>query len=178
MREGSGRAAETQDRTAPSLLPYLLQSTGGWGGVQPPFPWNLGNRGQGFLHKLGSACGLQQAVLVGERISNKSGQEKCRERQEGMKPFAGSVRRGGVLSSLFWLCCFVFQGIWDNSWSGLFIPVGNTSLYGLQDAVGGSGTKRASNVKVTGSLPLFMLLLMTGLTQPWTQPCCMALILT
>ncbi|XP_042661772.1 proline-rich protein 2-like [Tyto alba] len=39
------------------------------------------------------------------------------------------------------------QGIRDNSWSGLFIPVGNTSLYGLQDAVGGSGTKRASNVK-------------------------------
>ncbi|OPJ66789.1 hypothetical protein AV530_016773 [Patagioenas fasciata monilis] len=39
------------------------------------------------------------------------------------------------------------RGIWDNSWSGLFIPVGNTCLYGLQDAVGGSETKRASNVK-------------------------------
>ncbi|RLW07727.1 hypothetical protein DV515_00003755, partial [Chloebia gouldiae] len=36
---------------------------------------------------------------------------------------------------------------WDNSWSGLLIPVGNTSLYGLQDAVGSLGTKRASNVK-------------------------------
>ncbi|XP_048182419.1 uncharacterized protein LOC125337125 [Corvus hawaiiensis] len=39
------------------------------------------------------------------------------------------------------------SGDWDNSWSGLFIPVGNTSLYGLQDAVGSLGTKRASNVK-------------------------------
>ncbi|XP_016154914.1 PREDICTED: uncharacterized protein LOC107603728 isoform X2 [Ficedula albicollis] len=39
------------------------------------------------------------------------------------------------------------EGDWDNSWSGLFIPVGNTSLYGLQDAVGSLGTKRASNVK-------------------------------
>lgn len=100
-----------------------------------------------------------------------------------MKPFAGSVQSGGgggggVLSSLFWLCCFVFQGIWDNSWSGLFIPVGNTCPYGLQDAVGGSGTKRASNVKVTGPLPLFMLLLMTGLIQPWPQPSSMALIWT
>ncbi|XP_014747336.1 PREDICTED: uncharacterized protein LOC106862680 [Sturnus vulgaris] len=42
---------------------------------------------------------------------------------------------------------FCFAGDWDNSWSGLFIPVGNTSLYGLQDAVGSLGTKRASNVK-------------------------------
>ncbi|XP_027748384.1 uncharacterized protein LOC114061795 [Empidonax traillii] len=41
------------------------------------------------------------------------------------------------------------EGDWDNSWSGLCIPVGNTSLYELQDAVGSSGTKRASNVKET-----------------------------
>lgn len=47
----------------------------------------------------------------GERVSNTSGQEKRRERQEGMKPFADSLRRGGVLSSLFWLCCFVLQEI-------------------------------------------------------------------
>ncbi|XP_064502433.1 uncharacterized protein LOC135410070 isoform X2 [Pseudopipra pipra] len=40
-------------------------------------------------------------------------------------------------------------GDWDNSWSGLCIPVGDTSLYELQDAVGSSGTKRASNVKET-----------------------------
>ncbi|KAL2310624.1 hypothetical protein Nmel_002289, partial [Mimus melanotis] len=33
------------------------------------------------------------------------------------------------------------EGDWDNSWSGLFIPVGNTSLYGLQDAVGSLGNK-------------------------------------
>lgn len=119
---------------------------------------------------VGSACGA--------RVSNTSGQGKRGERQEGMKPFADSLRSGGCVVIFVLVVLFCFAGDWDNSWSGLFVPVGATSLYGLQDAVGSLGTKRASNVKVTGPLPLFMLLLMTGLTQPWPQPCCMALILT
>lgn len=165
------RSAETPPR---SPL-YPSQDTEKGGGSPTPFPpGKRGIAGRGCLREVGSSRGL-----FGEGVGSESGQEKCRARQEGDE----TIRRlraepGGDVVIFVLVVLFCFPGDWDNSWSGLFIPVGNTSLYGLQDAVGGSGTKRASNVKVTGPLPLFMLLLMTGLAQPWPQPCCMALVLT
>ncbi|XP_052630107.1 uncharacterized protein LOC128135329 [Harpia harpyja] len=124
------------------------------GGSPTPFPpGKRGIAGRGCLREVGSSC-----ALFGEGVGSESGQEKCRARQEG----AETIRRlraepGGDVVIFVLVVLFCFPGDWDNSWSGLFIPVGNTSLYGLQDAVGGSGTKRASNVKAPSEEEIILL---------------------
>lgn len=175
---GCGPAAgELRRHRSAQPPPRPPLSIGGWGWVrvgdvlQPPFPLESGELG--VLAQSGTRLSGSGSVVRVARTRRSGGKGR-----RGWNHSQAACGAGGVLSSLFWLRCVVFQGIWDNSWGGLFVPVGNTSLYGLQAAVGGSGTKRASNVKVAGPLPLFMLLLMTGLTQPWPQPCSVALILT
>lgn len=106
---GQPRPTQSSHRAAPSREGSGRAAHGTGGGVPNPTPpekWGIGVLAQIRMllwATVGSACG--------EWVSNTSGQEKRGERQEGMKPFTDSLRSGGVLSSLFWLCCFVLQEI-------------------------------------------------------------------